>query len=109
MIHRQVLAGTLRNNGVIGIRTKATRSSETAWQAGHSAAVPMMRVAYRLAYGWFVLVLVLAVVLQAVVDESFVPFVLTAVGLGVVLGVSLWAAVQAHRAAKAVRDQSPPV
>lgn len=103
MMNRQVLAGDLSNNGVFGIRTKATRSSDAAWQAGHLAAVPMMRVAYRLAYAWFALVLLLAVVLQATVDQSPAPFVVALVGIGVVMVISLWAAVQADRAAKQVR------
>lgn len=104
MMNRQVLEGTLHNNGAFGIRTRATRSSDAAWQAGHLAAVPMVEISYRLAYGWFALVLVLAVVMQATVDESFIPFILALVGIGVVVGISLWAAVQANRAAKRVRD-----
>lgn len=35
--------GALPRNGAIGIRTKATKSSDAAWDAGHRAAVPMMR------------------------------------------------------------------
>lgn len=106
MMNRQVQAGDLSNNGAFGIRTKATRSSDAAWQAGHLAAVPAIRIAYRLAYAWFAVVLVLAIVLQATVKTSPLPFVLAAVGLMIVLGVSLRAAVTADRAAKQVRSEA---
>ncbi len=105
-MNRQVQAGDLSNNGVFGIRTKATRSSDAAWQAGHLAAVPAIRVAYRLAYAWFALVLVLAVVLQVTVKQSPLPFVVAAVGLVIVLGISLRAAVTADRAARQVRSDA---
>ncbi len=105
-MNRQVQAGDLRNNGLFGIRTKATRSSDAAWQAGHLAAVPAIKVAYRLAYALFAVVLVLAVVLQATVKKSPLPFVLAAVGLVIVLGVLLRAAVTADRAARQVRSDA---
>lgn len=103
MMNRQVLAGELSNNGAFGIRTKATRSSDAAWQAGHLAAVPLTTLAYRLAYAWFAVVLLLAVVLQATVEQSPLPFVVAAAGLVVVVALSLAAAVRADRAARAVR------
>lgn len=106
MMNRQVQAGNLGNNGAFGILTMATRSSEAAWQAGHLAAVPAIRIAYRLAYAWFAVVLVVAIVLQATVKTSPVPFVLAAIGLIIVLGVTLRAAVTADRAAKQVRSQA---
>ena len=34
--------GTLAANGLVGIRTRALRSSEAAWRAGHRAAVPVL-------------------------------------------------------------------
>lgn len=40
--------GTLARNDAVGIRTKATKSSDAAWDAGHRAAVPAMR-----ATAWF--------------------------------------------------------
>ncbi len=105
-MNRQVQAGDLSNNGVFGIRTKATRSSDAAWEAGHLAAVPVIRVGYWLAYSWFAMVVVLAIVLQATVKQSPLPFLLAAVGLVLVLGVLVRAAVTANRAAKQVRSEA---
>ena len=34
--------GSLAANGLVGIRTRALKSSEAAWRAGHRAAVPVL-------------------------------------------------------------------
>ncbi|XTZ17342.1 SdpI family protein [Micromonospora echinospora] len=34
--------GRLRRNGAVGIRTRDTRASDAAWQAGHAAALPVV-------------------------------------------------------------------
>jgi uncharacterized membrane protein len=38
-----ISAGSLSPNGLLGIRTRATRSSDEAWYVGHRAAQPVLR------------------------------------------------------------------
>lgn len=40
---RKTLNGTKSRNDGFGIRTQATRTSDAAWNAGHSAAAPLLR------------------------------------------------------------------
>lgn len=40
---RKTLNGTNSRNDGFGIRTQATRTSDAAWNAGHSAAAPLQR------------------------------------------------------------------
>ncbi|KAA5828706.1 SdpI family protein [Saccharopolyspora hirsuta] len=42
-IQRSIASGKLQRNGMLGIRTKVTMSSEEAWLAGHLAAWPWTR------------------------------------------------------------------
>ncbi|MER7077422.1 SdpI/YhfL protein family protein [Saccharopolyspora kobensis] len=42
-IQRSVARGNLKRNGMLGIRTKVTMSSDEAWEAGHLAARPWTR------------------------------------------------------------------
>lgn len=42
VIRRSVIAGALSRNGAMGIRTKATKSSDEAWERGHRAALPWL-------------------------------------------------------------------
>ncbi|MCG7291329.1 SdpI family protein [Corynebacterium afermentans] len=40
---RKTVNGTNSRNDGFGIRTQATRTSDAAWNAGHRAAVPLLR------------------------------------------------------------------
>lgn len=84
--------GSLPANGVVGIRTRATRRSPEAWRAAHRAALPVV-----LAGG--VVVLLLAVL--AVVREPADPEIAGLVLLGVDVLVLIGAGVVAQRAATA--------
>ncbi|MFI8266626.1 SdpI family protein [Streptomyces sp. NPDC085665] len=44
-VANQVTAGRIGRNSAVGIRTKATLSSDRAWEAGHAAAWSMLRAA----------------------------------------------------------------
>ncbi len=44
-VAKKTESGTLRRNGMAGIRTKATLASDEAWEAAHTAAAPAMRAA----------------------------------------------------------------
>lgn len=54
-------AGDLPPNGIIGIRTRATRQSHEAWDAGHEAASPWLLTTAVVGLVCGVLVLVLAI------------------------------------------------
>lgn len=43
-IARMGAAGTLRRNGLVGIRTTATMRSDAAWYAAHRAIAPVLRI-----------------------------------------------------------------
>lgn len=93
--------GALPRNGAVGIRTRATKSSDEAWDAGHRAAVPLMRRS-----AWFGLVMAVVTVVLVVVlgpgeDPGWEVVVPIAGFIGVAVGLCL-AGVVADRAAKAV-------
>lgn len=89
-------AGTLPRNGAVGIRTRATRMSDEAWQAGHRAAAPVL-----VAGGWLSLVAGAAVVVLLVVDADTAAAIVGAVGgLAVTVSVVVMT-VRANRAARA--------
>lgn len=43
-IARMGAAGTLRRNGLVGVRTAATMQSDAAWYAAHRAIAPALRI-----------------------------------------------------------------
>jgi len=43
MLWRRTVNGTNSRNDGFGIRTQATKTSDAAWNAGHKAAVPLLR------------------------------------------------------------------
>ena len=43
-IARMGAAGTLRRNGLVGVRTAATMQSDAAWYAAHRAIAPVLRI-----------------------------------------------------------------
>ncbi|CAL8900068.1 hypothetical protein KVA01_09990 [Kocuria varians] len=43
-VTRAGATGGMGRNGAVGIRTRATKRSDDAWQAGHAAALPVVRV-----------------------------------------------------------------
>lgn len=99
MIRRE----TLPLNGWVGIRTSATRHCEECWTVGHRAALPALRLAVVAA------VLVAAVMVVLVLwapwgtgGVDVVAGIGELVGYGLVLGLVIWGAVVAHRAAQTV-------
>lgn len=42
LLQRQIAAGTLERNSGMGLRTKATKTSDAAWTTGHLAAAPAL-------------------------------------------------------------------
>ncbi|MBH1938823.1 SdpI family protein [Streptomyces sp. AV19] len=109
MIHymkNQVASGNIQRNSVIGIRTKATMSSDSAWEAGHASASPMLTVTYLTAYA--VGAITLAIGLSLMLSDARNPAVLIVplTGIGAVLALLTAAAVKANSAARAAaREQ----
>lgn len=63
-VSRGAAAGRIPRNGSMGIRTRVTQSSNDAWSAGHTAALPVVRRTW-----WIALVAVPAsIVGQALLD-----------------------------------------
>ncbi len=100
---RGIEAGTLVLNGLLGLRTPATKRSQAAWDAGHRAALPGLRV------------LVVVTAIAAVLPLPFTfglgyrtdrAFIATEVVLGfayaAVIGLLLVIGRTADRAARAV-------
>ncbi|MCR3720676.1 MULTISPECIES: SdpI family protein [Prauserella salsuginis group] len=96
------MSGELPRNGGIGIRTRATQVSVEAWRAGHEAALPAARKAFRIGcVGAGIGVLVLVVLLVA-----DLPILLGMIAPGICqlvqLGYVGYAVSVANRAARAV-------
>jgi hypothetical protein len=77
---RRTAAGTFRRNGIYGLRLASTLASDEAWEAGHRAALPYLKVT-----GWsgvVMAVITVALVLGFVVSGNGVPEAVVAVPLG---------------------------
>lgn len=88
-------AGRIRNNGALGLRTPATMSSEEAWEAGHRAALPVVK---PLCIGAGI-----AAVAGAILG-SWAPagIVLVLIAAGLLVAGAVGGGVAAHRAARSV-------
>lgn len=108
---RAVTAGTLPVNGLLGLRTPATKRTQAAWGAGHRAAEPGLRVLVLVTVAAAVLPLPLAVGLGHRSDRAATATEI-ALGLGyaAVIGLLLVVAGIADRAARVMsgeRSTSP--
>jgi len=104
---RQIQQAALPRNGLFGIRTSQTKASDEAWQAGHRAALPLLRVCVVVAVVAAVVLLGLSVWLSHAAPESAESVAATAVQVlfGVVVVVVLAAAVKANAAAREVNTR----
>ncbi|WP_433546063.1 SdpI family protein [Streptomyces sp. CA-294286] len=104
LVKNHVAKGGLGRNAAIGIRTRATTSSDTAWEAGHAAAAPLLTATCRTAYAAGALTWVSVLVL--VLSDSGTPVVvaLPAGGTVAVLVLLSAAARRANAAARAAGD-----
>jgi hypothetical protein len=100
---RRTAAGTFRRNHIYGLRVASTLSSDEAWDAGHRAALPHLKVS-----GWFgvvMTVITVALIFGFVASGNGVPEALVAAPLTAVCLQSVAVVVgtvAANKAAKRV-------
>ncbi|MEU5282506.1 SdpI family protein [Streptomyces sp. CA-278952] len=98
----QVASGSIESNSVMGIRTKATMSSDRAWQAGHVSAAPMLTVTFLTAYVTGAISLALGLAFTLSDTENATVIIVPSAGLVGVLTLLTTAAIKANSAACAV-------
>ena len=80
LVRNQTVNGQLGRNSAIGIRTKATQLSESAWSAGHRAAGPWLLATALTGYAGGLTALVLSLALLATDAQSPVALIIALAG-----------------------------
>lgn len=101
-VKSKVASGGIQRNSAIGVRTKATMSSDSAWQAGHAAAAPMLTATFLTAYTMGVISSALGLTSTLIDAENSPAMVIPLGGLVVVLALLVISAIKANSAARAV-------
>ncbi|MCX5069002.1 SdpI family protein [Micromonospora lupini] len=96
----QTRNGRLDRNAAVGIRTKATMSTEVAWHAGHRAAAPWLLGAAIAGYGSGILAVVISLGIGTAENRTPAPIIIALSGYVVVLVVMLIAVSEANRSAR---------
>lgn len=104
LVGRGAASGSIDRNSAVGIRTKATQSSDEAWRAGHVAAAPWLSATAITAGGAGVVTLGLSIALLATGRENPAVLVVPLISVLIVLGLLVMSAVTANKAA---RDTPP--
>ena len=99
-VKSQVSSGTLTRNSAVGIRTKATQSSDAAWEAGHRAAGPWLLASSITGAAAGVTAIVVAVALLATGGENPAVIAVPSAGLVAMMALLVTAAVKADSSAK---------
>lgn len=97
--------GSLERNSVIGIRTKVTNSSDSAWNAGHRAAGPRILVSSWIGYFFGLLSVVIAFVQLAAGAGNAVSMVIPAAGYAGLVIFLLIAAKKANEAGRKATEE----
>nr|WP_272919203.1 SdpI family protein [Streptomyces sp. SID8352] len=99
-VRNQVANGNIGRNSAVGIRTRATMSSDSAWEAGHASAGPLLAATFLTAYaaGALTLAVALAATLSGGGNPAVIAVPLTGYGAALVFLVA--AAVKANAAAR---------
>lgn len=99
-IRNATMTGSLEKNSAVGLRTRVTKSSDVAWEAGHKAAAPWLLACAYTGYFSSALTIVFAV-LAAVGGFSGVGvMIIPAAGFVAVVVILISATVIAHRSGK---------
>lgn len=85
---REIKSGTLARDGGFGLKTRKTKASDAAWNAGHRAASPYVRVTSYVALASAVLVIILCIALREDGDRGN-NVTLIALGFGYVATVGM--------------------
>ena len=96
---RSAATGNLTRNSSIGIRTRHTQASDDAWRAGHSAALPLMKLT-----GWIAIVVVVSAIMAGIAFDTTWSISIGLFGLILEVAVVFWATARANRAARAAID-----
>lgn len=99
--------GTISRNSAVGIRTRATQSSDQAWQAGHRAAAPWLYASAAVGVSVGVVSIALSATLAAQGRTSAAVLVVPLGGAVVAMAVLVWATLKADGAARSIDQGSP--
>ena len=98
-VRNEAVSGRLDRNSAIGIRTKATRSSDAAWLAGHRAAGPWLLVTAITGYVAGLTAIVIAVTLMATEGDNLAVMIVPLAGFVAVIALLITAASKADSSA----------
>ena len=99
-VRNETVSGKLDRNAAIGIRTKATRSSDSAWLAGHRAAGPWLLVTAITGYVAGLTAIVISVTLMVAGGENPATMIVPLAGYVAVVVLLITAASKADSSAK---------
>ncbi|WP_243791818.1 SdpI family protein [Saccharopolyspora gloriosae] len=95
------MSGNLGRNPAIGIRTRATKSSDAAWKAGHLAAGPWLMAAARTGYSGGAVTVVLALLLLTIGHDSPIALLVPCSATIAVIALVLIGTRKANQASRA--------
>lgn len=93
------MSGNIQRNSAIGIRTKETKKSDSAWLEGHRKATPILQATGIITLG------ITAILLVSSFFQAFLPVVSGILAYGVLFAGFIAGAVVANKAAKNVNIQ----
>jgi len=101
VVTTQASKRSLDRNSAIGIRTKATQLSDSAWLAGHRAARPWIQVTAITGYDAATTAIILSLASMAAKRESPVALIVSLAGYVAVITLLIVATGKANTAARA--------
>lgn len=99
-IRQLTSGGRVDRNSAVGIRTRATQASDSAWAAGHLAAGPWLLATALTGYAAGLLAIVLAGIAQTAGGSGVTAFIIASAGLASVVVLLLISTSHANVAAR---------